>query len=183
MAQTLRSFADKTPLAISPVTLRPRVDPSPAAWRKRGERPFTDDPRQDTSFAAAWTLGFLAAAAEAGFASLTFFELTGPRGILNAGCAFPVLDALADVAALPNASVVPARTRRPERVQTLALRSAGRLCIFLANVTAEAHPVRVEGLSGRVLRSALGQAPQGEDSGLEVELRPHEIVRLDVEAS
>ena len=60
MAETLRSFADRTPLGISPVTLRPRVDPSPAAWRKRGERPFTDDPRQDTAFAAAWTLGFLA---------------------------------------------------------------------------------------------------------------------------
>ena len=183
MAQTLRSFADRTPLAISPVTLRPRVDPSPAAWRKRGERPFTDDPRQDTSFAAAWTLGFLAAAAEAGFASLTFFELTGPRGILDSGRAFPVLDALADVAALPNASVVPARTRRPERVQSLALRSGGELRIFLANVTTETHPVRVEGLSGRVLRSALGQAAQGEGSGLEFELRPHEIVRLDAEAS
>jgi hypothetical protein len=53
--------------------------------------------------------------------------------------------------------------------------------IFLANVTGEPHPVRVEGLSGRVVRSALAQARQGEDSGWEVELRPHEIVRLDVE--
>ena len=123
MADTLRSFADQTPLGISPVTLRPRVDPSPAAWRERGERPFTDDPRQDTAFAAAWTLGFLAAAAEAGFASLTLFELTGPRGLLESGRAFPVLDAFADVAALPGAGVVPARTRRPERVQALALRS------------------------------------------------------------
>jgi hypothetical protein len=181
MAQTLRSFADRTPLAISPVTLRPRVDPSPAAWRKRSERPFTDDPRQDTSFAAAWTLGFLAAAAEAGFASLTFFELTGPRGVLDSGRAFAVLDALADVAVLADPSVVPVRTRRPERIQTLALRSGGHLRLFLANVTAETHPVRVEGLSGRVLRSALGQSRPGEDSGLEIELRPREIVRLDAE--
>jgi len=183
MAETLRSFADRTPLAITPVTLRPRVDPCPAAWRKRAERPFTDDPRQDTSFAAAWTLGFVAAAAEADFASLTLFELTGPRGVLDSGRAFPVLDALADVAALPDARAVAAETRRPERVQTLALRSGVRVRLFLANVTAETHPVRVEGLSGRVVRSALGQATPGEDSGLELELRPHEIVRLDAEAS
>jgi hypothetical protein len=182
MAETLRSFADGTPLGISPVTLRPRVDPSPAAWRKRGERPFTDDPRQDTSFAAAWTLGFLAAAAEAGFASLTFFELTGPRGILDSGRAFPVLDAFADVAALSGAAVAPARSRRPERVQALALRSnGGHARLFLANVTADAHPVRVEGLSGRVRRAGLGQPPPGQESGSELELAPHEIVRLDVE--
>jgi len=183
MAQTLRSFAEHTPLAISPVTLRPRVDPSPAAWRRRGERPFTDDPRQGTAFAAAWTLGFLAAAAEAGFVSLTFFELAGPRGLLEADRAFPVLDAFADVAALPGALVVPARTRRPERVQALGLRSnAGHTRVFLANVTGEAHPVRVEGLSGRVRRARLGQAQPGEESGLELELGPREIARLDVEA-
>ena len=184
IADTLRSFADRTPLGISPVTLRPRVDPSPATWRKRSERPFTDDPRQDTAFAAAWTLGFLGAAAEAGFSSLTLFELTGPRGVLDSDRAFPVLDALADVAALPVARVVSARTRRPERIQALALRSsAGRTRVFLANVTGETHPVRVEGLSGRVVRSALGQAQPGEDSGSELELRPREIVRLDVEGS
>jgi hypothetical protein len=184
IANTLRSFADKTPLGISPVTLRPRVDPSPAAWRQPGERPFTDDPRQDTAFAAAWTLGLLGAAAAAGFSSLTLFELTGPRGVQDSGRAFPVLDALGDVAALPSAVVMPARTRRPERIQVLALRStAGARRLFLANVTSETHPVRVEGLSGRVVRSTLGQSQPGEDLEAELELRPREIVRLDVEAS
>jgi hypothetical protein len=182
MADTLRSFAERTPLGISPVTLRPRVDPSPVAWRTRGERPFTEDPRQDTSLAAAWTLGFLAAAAEAGFASLTFFELTGPRGVQQADRAFPVLDALADIAARPGASVVRARSRRPERVQTLALRSSGgHVRLFLANVTGDAHPVRLSGLSGRASRARLGQPQPAEDSGFELELAPCEIVRLDVE--
>ena len=181
VADTLRSFAAGAPIGISPVTLRSRTDPSPPSWRDPAERPVTDDPRQATPFAAAWTLGFLAAAAEAGFASLTFFEIVGPRGVLEAGRAFPVLDAFADVAALPGAGVVRARPRRPERVQALALRSGGRMRLFLANVTAEAHPVRVEGLSGRVVRSALGQSQQGEDSGFEIELKAQEIARLDVE--
>ncbi len=85
MADTARGFAGRAALGITPVTLRSRVDPRPDASREAGERPFTDDPRQSTAFAAAWTLGLVAAAAEAGFASLTLFELAGPRGVTEAG--------------------------------------------------------------------------------------------------
>ena len=179
VADTLRSFAGGAPFGISPVTLRPRVDPFPEALRDP-ERPFTDDRRQATPFAAAWTLGLLAAAAEAGYASLSLFELTGPRGVQDEDGAFPVLHALADVAALDGARVVPARPRRPERIQALALRSAGRMRLFLANVTRETHPVRVAGIAGKARRAALGQA-EGEEAGLEVELKPREVARLDVE--
>jgi hypothetical protein len=181
MADTARGLAGGVPLGISPVTLRVRVDPRPASSRDPGEPPLTDDPRQATPFAAAWTLGFLAAAAEAGFETLTFFELVGARGVTDSGAAFPVLHALADVTALPGAVVLPARSRRPERVQVLALRSGAHARLFLANVTAEPHPVRVEGVAGRARRAALGQASPGEDVGVEVELAPHEIARLDVQ--
>jgi hypothetical protein len=73
-----------------------------------------------------------------------------------------------------------ARSRRPERVQALALQSGSRLRLFLANVTGETHPVKVEGISGKSKRAALGQA-DGEDAGLELELDAREIVRLDVD--
>ena len=43
--------------------------------------------------------------------------------------------------------------------------------------------MRVEGLAGPVLRAALGQASPGEELGAEVELAPHEIVRLDLEVA
>jgi hypothetical protein len=183
IADTARGFATGVPLGISPVTLRPRVDPRPAGARERGEPPFTDDPRQATPFAAAWTLGFLAAAAEAGFDTLTFFELSGPRGVTASGVPFPVCHALADVAALPGAVVVPARSRRPERVRTLALRGGTRTRLFLANVTGDPHPVRLEGLPAGLRRAALGQAEPGEEVGAEIELAPHEIARLDVDTA
>jgi hypothetical protein len=183
VADTARGFATSVSLGISPVTLRPRVDPRPADAREGGEPPFTDDPRQATPFAAAWTLGFLAAAAEAGFEALTFFELSGPRGVTASGVPFPVCHALADVAALRGAVVVPARSRRPERVRTLALRCGTRTRLFLANVTAEAHPVRLEGLPSGLRRATLGQAEPGEEVGAEVELAPHEIARLDVDTA
>jgi hypothetical protein len=181
MADTARGFADGIRLGISPITLRPRVDPRPASSREPGRPPLTDDPRQATPFAAAWTLGFLAADAEAGFETLTFFELSGARGVTQSGAAFPVLHALADVTAMRDAVVLPARSRRPERVQVLALRSGARLRLFLANVTGEPHPVRVEGLGEKARRAALGQTTPGEEVGDELELAPHEIARLDLE--
>ena len=40
--------------------------------------------------------------------------------------------------------------------------------------------MRVEGVSGKAKRAALGQA-EGEEAGLELELDAREIVRLDVD--
>jgi hypothetical protein len=180
VAETMRGFAGGRALGLSPVSLRARVDPRPASSRDPGEPPFTDDPRQRTAFAAGWMLVFLAAAAEAGFESLTFFELVGPRGVMEEGEAFPVLHALADVAAVPEGFVLPTRSRRPERVQAVALRSAQGVRVFLVNVTGDLHPVRVDGLSGRVRRAALGDEGPGADAGFEIELAPHEVARLDV---
>ena len=180
LADTLRGFAGGAALAISPVTLSPRVDPRPRSSRDPSGPPLTDDPRQATPFAAAWTLAFLAAAAEAGFASLTLFELLGPRGVMDEEKAFPVLHALADVAAVEDAFVLPSRSRRPERVQVLALRAPGLVRLFLANVTSEPHPVRVDGLPGRLLRAPLGAPGPGEAVEGEVELAPPEVARIDV---
>jgi hypothetical protein len=181
LAETARSFAPGADIAISPVTLRPRHDPRPPSARAPGEPPFTDDPRQATPLAAAWTLGLIGSAAAAGIASLTFFEPAGPRGVMQGGRPFPVFHALADVAAVHDARVLPARTRRPERVQVLALRSGLMTRVFLANVTPEVHPVRVEGLAGEARRAGLGAAQAGEECGLELELQPHAIARLDVQ--
>jgi hypothetical protein len=98
---------------------------------------------------------------------------------MDAGGGFPVLHAFADLAALPGAVVLHSRSRRPERVQALALRSAGHTRLFLANVTAEAHPVRLEGLDGRLARSPLGSAAGGAGAETELDLAPHEVTRID----
>ena len=182
LAETARGFAAGLPLAITPITLRPRSDPRPPQSRAPGEPPFTDDPRQSTAVAAVWTLGLVGSAAQAGFSSLTLFELTGPRGVMHEARPYPVFHALADVAALAGAAVVPVRSRRPERVQALALRSGRLTRLFLANVTDDPHPVRVEGIAGSARRAPLGAADAGEECGQEVELDPHAVLRLDVKA-
>lgn len=182
LAETAAGFAAGLPIAVSPLTLRPRQDPRPASSRAPGEAPFTDDPRQSTVVAAAWTLAVLASAAPAGFASLTFFEPTGPRGLMDGGVAFPVFHAFADVAALPGAAVAPARSRRPERVRALALRAGARTRLFLLSVSDEPHPIRVEGLTGSVRCAPLGSTGAGEECGSEVELAPRAVLRVDVTA-
>ena len=97
---------------------------------------------------------------------------------------FPVLHALADCtaffAASKEAFVLPARSRRPERVRVLALRSPGRVRVLVGNMTPEPHPVRIDGLAGRLLRTPLGGAEPGEEAGPELALAPHEIARIDV---
>jgi len=100
---------------------------------------------------------------------------------VEAGEAFPVLRTLLDLGARPEASVLHARSRRPERVQVLAVGSRERAQVFLANVAAEPHPVRVEGLSGRVRHASLGDASPGDEGGFEIELAPRGIARFDVE--
>jgi hypothetical protein len=181
LAETARSFTPGAKdLGISPVTLRPRRDPRPASSRRAGEPPFTDDPRQATALAAAWTLGLVGSAAAAGIASLTLFETTGPRGVMRDGRPFPVFHALADIGAVRGARVADARSRRPERVQVLALRTPERTRVLLANVTSETHPVRVEGLTGQARRAAPGDESAGEPSDFELELAPHALARLDV---
>ncbi len=179
LAETARGFAPGTPLAISPISLRPRVDPRPVGSREPDGPPFSDDPRQPAPFAAAWILAFLAEAAAAGFASLTFFELLGPRGVMDEARPFPVYHALAELTGHEHATICDSRSERRDRVRVVALRAGEITRLLLANVTHDAHRVRVEGLAGSARACRLGEAA-GSASELTFDLGPREIVRLDV---
>ncbi len=88
-AETVRSakaIAGETPLAIGPVTLQPPFNPNatgPAPAVGENELPPSVDPRQLSLFGAGWTVGSLRHLAAAGPASLTYFESTGWRGLIE----------------------------------------------------------------------------------------------------
>jgi hypothetical protein len=149
IAETLREFAPDASLALSPVTLRTRPD---------------HDPRQRTSFAAGWTLGFVAAAAEAGFARVTLFELEGPAGVLEAGHLFPVGRVLADLGELagsPPARMLAVRPEDPWRCLALAVGAGGRQRVYLFNPTPRPQEMLVAGLpSGAQVRRLNPEAPE-----------------------
>jgi hypothetical protein len=131
MAETARAFVGKVPLGLSPVTLRPRFHPEPF------------DPRQRTGFGAGWAVGLVAAAAEAGFESLTLFEASGPGGLLDGGAVYPVFDVLRDLGTFAGGEVLVARSSQPE-VRALALRRGGGTRLLVANLGRRSLRVRVE---------------------------------------
>src|SRR5262249_7940699 len=158
--ETARDFGGRRPVRVTPVTLKPRVNPAPtqpAAAPPPGELPPSVDPRQRTPFAAAWTVGTLASLAEAGAAGVTLFETTGWRGLMEAaagpllparfasrpGEVFPGYHVLADVAPFAGARVRRTVSSHPLRAAALALEKGGRFRLLAANLTDRPQEIRL----------------------------------------
>jgi hypothetical protein len=161
--RTARAFAGDRPLAVSPLTLKQRFNPvatGPEPELGPDALPPQVDPRQLSLFAAAWTVGSLAALAEAGAASATYYETVGWRGIMarergrqhragfpaEPGMVFPVYSVFAAVRGYDHWQAI--ASADPGRVTGWGLRGAGGRRLLLANLTA--HPVEtwVQGLAG-----------------------------------
>lgn len=87
MIGCVQSFSGSAQVMVSPVTLRPRK-PEWAGLDDDQREKVIDllaDARQATSFAAAWTLGSLVELARGGAASVTYYETTGPLGVMSHG--------------------------------------------------------------------------------------------------
>jgi D-apionolactonase len=165
-AATVRSasaFAPGVPLAVTPVTLKPRFNANatrPEDDPAGGELPVPVDPRQASLFGAAWTVASLKQLVEAGAASLTYFEPIGWRGLIESetgpplperfpsepGLAFPLYHVLADLAGRRGDEVLAIDAGDDLTVAGLALRGADGLRVLAANLTAEPVDARVTGL-------------------------------------
>ena len=153
-----RAFAQDKPLVISPITLRPRCNAVAI-----GEEP-TDpalppppvDPRQLSRYTAAWTLGSVAALADSGVESLTYFETTGGCGLMETippsvrhprfpslpGMVFPVYGLFAALAGFHRMAPVPRPGLCPQTLASLCLFDAqGKRRLLCANLTAGDLPL------------------------------------------
>jgi hypothetical protein len=165
--ESARAFAGGLPLAISPLTLKRRVNPDatgPAPPPGPGELPPEVDVRQMSLFGAAWTAVSLKHLAEGGVWSATYYETTGWRGVLEVaagsplpeafpslpGAAFPLYHVLADAGEMRGGEVLPCRSSHPLCAEALALRRDGRLRVLIANLRPETQAVRIEGLAERI---------------------------------
>lgn len=151
-----RQFLGKLPLAITPVTLRPRFNPHALEQTtEAGALPAAVDVRQPSLFAAAWTLGSLKYLAESGVASATYYETTGWRGVMEtewgtaepelfpatSGSVFPLWQVLADVGEFVGGEVLRTTSSAPLKVLSLALRRAEAMRLVLANLSGEVQSV------------------------------------------
>lgn len=160
--RSARSFLGDCSVMVGPVTLRPRFNPdtlgpgeAPADYHRTSENV---DPRQRSLFAAAWTVGSLAALAEGGCDAVTYFEAAGLRGVLRGGDdaslpepirsaggrVVPVYHVLADAAGFERAHVLPARSDRPLEICALMLEGERERRVLLANLTDRPRVAEIE---------------------------------------
>jgi D-apionolactonase len=156
--RTARSFAAGRPVLVSPISLRPRFNPDepevpdgPATTL-----PGNADPRQMSLFGACWALVTMKALAEEGAHATTWFETTGPRGVIDGGTAqpasslfpahpglvFPVYHLLRDVCEFGGAPLL-ACSGDPLRAAAIAVRRGDHSAVLVANLRPEPSAIEV----------------------------------------
>jgi len=171
-----RTIAGGKPVIVSPITLRRRVNfhaagdlpPTPPE-----ELPDSVDVRQSSLLGGAWTAGSLKYVSEAGASSVTYYETSGWRGVVEReagspladafhsrpGHAFPLYHPLADVASWRGQEVLECHSADPLTAVGLAVRDDdGQLRLLVANLTCGAQDVVVGPLQGPVALRRLNEA-------------------------
>ncbi|HWR50736.1 MAG TPA: hypothetical protein VN428_06495 [Bryobacteraceae bacterium] len=205
VVHSARAFLAGKPVHVTPVTLRMRANSDPTV---PGSQPDSSDPRQKSLFGAAWTVGSIKYLSEhparhpgpGGAASLTYYTIAGPTGLMEGGSVFPMYHVFADVAEFAGGGVVTCTSTLPLEFDALVLKKGRRTRILLASFSPEPQSVRVDVTDmGRTLllksldetnaERAMKQpesfraepATPLEITGHEIEitLRPYAIFRID----
>ncbi len=149
--RTARRFAGGAAIAVSPVTLKPRTNPIALAAGAPETLPPAD-PRQGLLLAAGWTAISFKYLAESGADSVTYFETTGPRGVMAAESAaptvFPVYHVLADIGEFAGGDVTRCVASHPLRADALLLTAGSRHRLLVASFADGAQTVTVQGILG-----------------------------------
>jgi hypothetical protein len=169
--RSARAFGGQLPLVVSPVTLKQRFNPvatGVATPHGLDELPPEVDTRQLSQWAAAWTIGCLVALAEGGVESVTMFETTGWRGVMerasgsesparfpsHPGKPFPIFDVLKLVTGIRAGQDCSSRSRAG--MSEIGFFARGNLQqLVVANLRPEARRIRWTGSSVAGLLSPL----------------------------
>ena len=174
--RSARAIAGAKPVIVSPITMRRRVnfyaagDPPPTP---PGELPDSVDARQSSLYGAAWTAGSLKYMSESGVSSVTYYETTGWRGVVErangpelpekfrsvAGEVFPLYHPLADAAEWRGAAVLACESSDVLAAVGLAVRTpGGEARVLVANLTPSEREVVVGPLRGELSLRRLNEA-------------------------
>ena len=169
--RSAKAIVGDRPLAVGPVTLRPRFNPNatgPEPPTAAGALPSSVDSRQPSLIGAGWTLGSIKHLGIAGVDSLTYYETTGWRGVMercdhalrveafrsSPGMLFPLYHVLADVGEYAGGGLLPVEVSDPLEVEALALRSGSKIRVLVASFDNEPRQVRLalSGLTEAIVR-------------------------------
>lgn len=210
--RSARQYFNGLPVVLSPVTFKPRFN-AVATEADTGplpdELPANVDVRQMTLLGAAWTLGAMKRLAESEADSITLFETTGWRGVMETeagsplpqkfpstpGAVFPLFHVLADVAEFAGGVMIAVQSGDPLKVEAMLLENGERKALLLANLTPQPQSVSMPGLAQadrirHLDQAAVATAMQSADAFRQaftpfpfledrILLAPYETVRLD----
>jgi hypothetical protein len=169
-----RTMIGKAPYHIGPTSIPCRDNPYGAAVppnSDNGRICLSDiDPRQRGLFAAAWSLGYLSAAAVAGVDTVTLGSATGSQGMIyrklahaqpwfdrGAARVYPTYHVIAGIAAASGARRIDTDSSSPSKVAALAHRSGGGQVLWLANLSGEPQRLKVNGFDGPAILHVLDE--------------------------
>ena len=165
--ESARQFVGELPIAVTPVTLLARFNPNatgPEPEPAPGQLPAQVDVRQMSLFGAGWTLGSIKYLSESGASSVTYYETSGWRGVMETangsplpekfrslpGAVFPLYHVLADVGEFVGGEVLVSKSSDPLKVEGISLRKNGKTRTLLANLTPDLQRVRAQNLAATV---------------------------------
>ena len=164
--ETARSFSGGLPISVSPITLAARSGPYPAGPPAPGGLPPQVDVRQASLFGAGWTAVSVKYLAASRVASITYYETSGWRGLVELdagspmpeqfpstpGTVFPVYHVFRDLADLKSGKLVDVNASEPLLVDGFALRENGKTHVVLANLTPRPQVATIGPFQARNLR-------------------------------
>ncbi len=173
--ESARRLGKGLPVRTSPVTLKMRFNPyatGPVQELQPGELPPQVDVRQMSLFGAGWTVGSFKYLAEAGAQSITFYETTGWRGVIEMeggspllnifrslpGSVFPIYHVLASIGDFKGGSIIPIHASHPLHINGFLLRREQSERLVIANFSHYRKELRVEGVAGLVSVSFLDES-------------------------
>ena len=165
--RSARAFCSDRTLHVTPITFNMRFNPhatGPLPAVAAGELPPQVDRRQPSLLGAGWTMASLRHLAESGVSSVTYYETTGWRGLIEGkagpavpqrftswpGMVFPLYHVLADAGAWHGGEVVAIEATHPLAVEALAVRDGDGLHMLIASLTPVPGRCRIEGLPAGV---------------------------------
>ena len=144
VARAAANRAGGVPVHVGPVAFLPRFNPY-GAEQKQAAPPA--DTRQKTLFGAAWTLGSLCALTASGAASLTYYETSGPGGVLENDYVFPLYHVQADYNEFRGGQAVPLQSGNSSAVVGIELSKDSRRRVLLANLTPRSQKCALSGIA------------------------------------
>jgi hypothetical protein len=201
-----RDMIGEKPYRIGPSAIGARMNPygkgvldNPA----NGRVCLTNnDPRQRGLFNAAWTLGYVAACAYGGVASVAMGALAGPLGFihhhapghpqpyfdsLDGQAVYSAFHAMAGLGRGEGHRLVKTNLSEPRKAAALAWREGARFVLWLANLTPEPQMIRLAGfedprLQASVLDCSAFERAVASLNALDAFKRPLEATELNLDA-